>query len=92
MEFLVTITQDWATLRDQPNLAELIEAERRVGRSLIDDGTIQRIWRLPGRRSNVGIWRAEDATALVATLDRLPLRNWLDAEVTPLALHELERQ
>lgn len=90
MEFLVTLHQDWAALRDLPQLDKLIAAERDVGRALARDGTIVRIWRLPGQRANVGIWRAADATALHAVLETLPLRRWLDAEVIALATHELE--
>jgi muconolactone D-isomerase len=90
MEFLVTLRQDWGALRGHPRLAELIAAERRIGQALMEEGTLIRIWRLPGQRANVGIWRAEDATQLVAQLERLPLRSWLDAEVVALATHELE--
>lgn len=90
MEFLVTLRQDWSALREHPKLAELVSAERAVGRALIADGTIARIWRLPGQRANVGVWRADDATDLVARLDQLPLRPWLDAEVIALAEHELQ--
>ena len=90
MEFLVTLRQDWAALRDHPHLAELIATERRIGQALIEEGTLVRIWRLPGQRANVGIWRAENATRLAAHLERLPLRPWLDAEVVALATHELE--
>ena len=90
MEFLVTITLDWSALRERPDLRDLIDAERQVGLELLADGVIRRIWRIPGRRANVGIWQADDASALVAHLDRLPLRSWLDADVVPLAVHELE--
>lgn len=90
MEFLVTLRQDWAALREQPDLDALVAAEREVGRELVREGTIVRIWRLPGRRANVGVWRAADATELHATLERLPLRRWLDAEVVALATHDLE--
>ncbi|MEW2516683.1 muconolactone Delta-isomerase [Actinacidiphila alni] len=90
MEFLVTIRQDWTALRDLPDLAALVEEERRTGRELIAEGVIVRIWRVPGQRANIGVWRARDATELVAHLDRLPLRRWLDAEVRALAEHELE--
>lgn len=90
MEFLVTLRQDWAALRERPDLDELVAAERRVGKALVEDGTIERIWRLPGRRGNVGIWRAGDATALHAALETLPLWRWLDAEVVALATHQLE--
>lgn len=90
MEFLVTLRQEWSALREVPDLEALVAAEREVGRSLIDDGTIVRIWRIPGQRANVGVWQAADATQLHAALDRLPLRRWLDAEVVALARHELE--
>lgn len=90
MEFLVTLRQDWAALRDVPRREDLIAAEREVGEALVRDGTIVRIWRLPGQRANVGVWRAADATALHAVLDTLPLRSWLEADVVALATHELE--
>jgi muconolactone D-isomerase len=90
MEFLVTLRQDWSALRERPDLAELIAAERRVGRELMAEGVLRRIWRLPGQRANIGLWQAQDPTELTAKLDRLPLRRWLDAEVVPLAVHELE--
>lgn len=90
MEFLVTLRQDWPALREHPRLAELVAAERAVGRAFLADGTIARIWRLPGQRANIGVWCADDADDLVAHLDRLPLRPWLDADVIALARHELE--
>jgi muconolactone D-isomerase len=90
MEFLVTLRQDWAALRDRADLADLVRREREAGRELMSDGTVVRIWRLPGQRANIGIWRAPDATTLTARLDGLPLRPWLDAEVVALAVHELE--
>lgn len=90
MEFLVTLRQDWVALRERSDLDALVAAERQVGAALLGDGTIERIWRLPGQRANVSIWRATDATALHALLDTLPLRRWLDADVVALATHELE--
>jgi muconolactone D-isomerase len=91
MEFLVTIRLDWAALVARADFDDLITAERRVGLQLLDEGVLRRIWRVPGQRANIGIWDAPDATALVRYLDRLPLRAWLDAEVIPLATHDLER-
>lgn len=92
MEFLVTLRQDWAALCDRPDLDALVAAEREVGKALVEAGTIVRIWRLPGQRANIGIWRVSDATALHAALETLPLRRWLEAEVVALATHELEDQ
>lgn len=86
----MTLRQDWAALRDRPDLAELVRREREIGRALQQEGTLRRIWRLPGERANVGIWSAPDATALHAQLARLPLWPWLSAQVVPLATHDLD--
>jgi len=91
VEFLVTIRQDRAALRDLPHLDALVDRERRIGRELIEEGIIVRIWRIPGQRANIGVRAARDATDLAARLDRLPLRRWLDADVRAPAEHEPER-
>jgi muconolactone D-isomerase len=90
VEFLVIVRQDRAALREVPDLAALVEDERRVGRELVREGVIVRIWRVPGQRANIGVWRGHDATDPVVQLDRLPLRRWLDADVLAPAGHELE--
>jgi muconolactone D-isomerase len=89
MEFLVTLVQDWPALRDRADLADLVAAERRAGGELLRTGVLRQIWRVPGQRANVGVWRADDATHLHAQLARLPLWPWLTATVVPLAQHEL---
>ena len=90
MEFLVTLRQDWAVLRERADLDELMRREREVGQELRAEGTIVRIWRLPGERANVGVWSAPDATTLHAQLARLPCWPWLEAHVVALATHDLE--
>ena len=91
MEFLVRI--EFALPSDMAEDARdrLLEQERARGQELRAAGVIQRIWRLPGRNANVGIWQAQDATALHEAIASLPLFPWIDAGVTPLALHHLER-
>lgn len=91
MEFLVTLVQDWPALRDRADLADLVAAERRAGGELLRAGVLRQIWRVPGQRANMGVWRADDATHLHALLVRLPLWPWLTATVVPLAEHELLR-
>ncbi len=85
----MTLTQDWTALRARPDLELLVAAEREAGKRLVTAGAIGHIWRLPGRRANVGVWRAADATQLHGLLAQLPLWPWLDADVVPLARHEL---
>lgn len=87
MEFLVEI--EIGPIPDDVR-DEVMAGERRRGRELMDAGTIRRIWRIPGRRANVGVWDAEDATALHAAIASLPAHPWMDVRVTALATHPLE--
>jgi muconolactone D-isomerase len=45
-----------------------------------------RLWRIPGRTANWGLWRANDATELHDALISLPCGP-MDIEVMPLARH-----
>jgi muconolactone D-isomerase len=90
MEFLVRIDVRVPDDTTDERIAELVEAERDRGAALRERGTIKRIWRVPGRMRNVGVWEAEDATALHEAITSLPLARWFDVEVTPLAVHPLE--
>jgi muconolactone D-isomerase len=87
MEFLVHIEVRWPPDGDPDEFARLIEAERSRARELALAGTIKRLWRVPGRLANYGLWSADDATALHAAISSLPLFPWLDVEVSPLAHH-----
>jgi muconolactone D-isomerase len=87
VEFLVNIEVGWPADGDPEELARLTAAERVRGRELGEAGSIKRMWRVPGRRANWGIWEAEDATALHAAISSLPFFPYLDVEVIPLAAH-----
>lgn len=87
MEFLVQIEVRWPPDGDPEQLAQLTAAERLRGAELATAGTIRRMWRIPGRRANWGIWVAADATELHAALTSLPFFPWLDVEVHALAAH-----
>jgi muconolactone D-isomerase len=87
VDFLVEIVVGLPPETDAARKAELIAAEGIRARELAATGTIQRLWRIPGRWANVGIWRADDATALHEAISSLPLYPWLEVDVTPLATH-----
>ncbi|MBA2700585.1 MAG: muconolactone Delta-isomerase family protein [Chloroflexi bacterium] len=87
MEFLVHIEVGWPADGDPAELARLVAAERVRGAELAAAGTIRRLWRLPGRRANWGLWEAPDATALHAAISSLPFFPYLAVEVVPLAAH-----
>ena len=87
MEFLVHIEVRWPPDGDPDELARLTAAERARAAELAADGIIRRLWRVPGRRANWGLWEAADATALHAAIASLPLFPWLSVEVHALAAH-----
>ncbi|HEU4702940.1 MAG TPA: muconolactone Delta-isomerase family protein [Conexibacter sp.] len=90
MEFLVRIQLTIPPELAPEQRARLAEAEARRGRELQEAGTIVRIWRIPGRTANAGVWEAPDATALHEAIASLPMFPYLQADVTPLATHPLE--
>jgi muconolactone D-isomerase len=87
MEYLVHIEVRWPADGDPDQLARLTAAERDRAAELAAAGTIRRLWRVPGRRANWGVWEAPDATALHAAIASLPLFPWLSVEVHALAAH-----
>lgn len=89
MDFLVNIDTRRVYELPERELAELIEREQERGRELLAEGVLRQLWRLPGKRANVGIWSAPEADALEAALNSLPIRPYAEFEVTPLATHPL---
>lgn len=87
MDFLVEIEIDWPPSGDPADKARLVAAESSRARTLAEQGTLVRLWRIPGRWANVGLWRAKDATELHEALTSLPLYPWMDITVRPLAEH-----
>jgi muconolactone D-isomerase len=87
MDFLVEIDVTLPPSTPPERREELVAAEAVRARELATQGIIWRLWRVPGRWSNVGVWRASDATELHEALSSLPLYPWLDVRVTPLADH-----
>ena len=87
MEFLVHIEVRWPPDGDADELARLVEAEAARARELAEAGTLERLWRVPGRRANYGLWSAPDATSLHTAISSLPFFPWLDVEVIAVAEH-----
>src|SRR4051812_3288234 len=87
MEFHVRIEVRWPPDGDPAHKSDLAAKEAGRSRELAAAGTLKRLWRIPGRWANYGLWEAPDATALHTVLTSLPFFPWLDIEVTPLAVH-----
>lgn len=87
MDFLVAIDVGLPPNTEPARRDALVAAEAARAKELAEQGVIYRLWRIPGRWSNVGIWRAVDATQLHQAISSLPLYPWLSVEVTALARH-----
>ncbi|MEA2201414.1 MAG: hypothetical protein QOI89_2010 [Solirubrobacteraceae bacterium] len=89
-QFLVSIRTRLPPELPEERRTALQARERDYVKKLHAQGTIHRIWRVPGQTASVGVWDAVDATELHEHLAALPLFAWLDITVTPLARHFLE--
>jgi muconolactone delta-isomerase len=83
MEFLVHME---VTARIESG-DELLAKEAERARQLAEVGVLRRLWRVPGRRANWGIWVASSIDELHAALASLPLFPYLNITVHPLASH-----
>jgi muconolactone D-isomerase len=90
VEFLVHIQISLPADMEEERRTGLTDAEAARAAELLAEGSIHRIWRIPGRTANVGVWVAEDASELHTKLSSLPLSRWMDIKVQPLALHPAE--
>ena len=87
MEFLVHIDLHWPPDADPDELRKIAAAEQQRAGELAAQGTLKRLWRIPGRRSNWGLWEAEDATALHEALSSLPFFPWLEITTHAVGHH-----
>ena len=90
MEFLVQIDIETPGDMSGSTLAELQAAEAARASEMWERNELVRIWRVPGRRANWSLYRADDATALHELLTSLPLWPWMRIAVHPLAIHPVE--
>jgi muconolactone D-isomerase len=91
-EFLVRIDIEIPAELPQERARELTRREAERARELAATGTLVRLWRVPGRRANVGLWRASDATQLHEDLATLPMYPYMRIAVEPLARHPSDPQ
>ncbi|WP_306667816.1 muconolactone Delta-isomerase [Streptomyces sp. rh34] len=57
---------------------------------LVASGSLVRMWRVPGRTENGGLWRAPDPTELHAIIASLPVWPWMHVMVHALADHPVD--
>lgn len=91
MEFLVNIKLQWSENMDEELKQKVITDERKHAAELIKQGHLMRMWRVPCRFENWGLWRAKSATQLHEIITGLPAYPWMkDISVAPLAKHPVD--
>lgn len=86
MRYLVRLAAYVPEDLDPAELDRLNAEETARGVLLRDAGVLEHIWRLDGRRANIGVWNVVDRAALDEALDSLPMRRWLEVEEVTLLL------
>jgi muconolactone D-isomerase len=88
LEFLVTTELHGLDEIEPAELKRLFVLERQRGFELIAEGSIKKIWRIPGSPyRTISIRHAPDLAKLQADLESLPMFNWLKIEVIPVTPH-----
>ena len=65
-------------------------AEASAAARLVDEGHLVRLWKppaAPGETKALGLYRADSEAQLAGLLGALPLYDWMNVTVTPLAPH-----
>ncbi|MGW6139318.1 muconolactone Delta-isomerase family protein [Streptomyces sp. NPDC055140] len=86
-EFLVTFAPAATEDATSQALTDATAAEAVRAKELAGQGHLVRLWKTPGERHALGLWRARDAAEMQTVLDSLPQAPWLSMETTPLSEH-----
>ncbi|MGI8311916.1 muconolactone Delta-isomerase [Saccharopolyspora hattusasensis] len=90
MEFLININITWPSDMASEEIERISQKERHLAAQLAESGHLVRMWRVPGRRENWGLWRAADATEIHDVISRLPVWPYMQVKVISLAEHPVD--
>lgn len=90
MEFLVNIRISWPLSITEEEKAAINKREVERAAELASQGHLVRMWRVPGRLENWGLWKAADPTELHAILTSLPVWPFMSIDVHALAKHAVD--
>src|SRR3984957_16659192 len=91
MEFLVTMTTHVPSGTSDAAVEEVRTREAAHSQGLAAQGHLLRLWRpplAPGEWRTIGLFEADDRTALETVLLSMPLRVWRTDEAVPLSPHD----
>lgn len=86
-EFLVSFAPIASDVGPSEALEDATAAEAVRTAELAREGTLVRLWRTPGERHALGLWRARDTDEMQSVLSTLPLAGWLFVRTTRLSEH-----
>lgn len=90
VEFLTILTLTIPAGTPDQKVDDLKAREALRAQILAEEGRLVRLWTPPtepGQWRTFGLWSANDANDLDATLASLPLHSWMTIETTPLSAH-----
>jgi muconolactone delta-isomerase len=90
VEFLVEFELEVPQGTSESEVEQRTRAESTAVARLAGEGHVLRIWRraaVAGDTSAIGLYRADSASELDGLLRALPLAEWLQVTITPLASH-----
>jgi muconolactone delta-isomerase len=86
-EYLVTFVVGIPAGTSPGDVGAATAREAGRARELAAEGHLVRLWALPGRGRNLGLWQAAGAGELAEILRSLPMAGWLTVETVPLTRH-----
>lgn len=90
MDFLIHIKVTIPGHLEAADVANLFREEAAAARLLARQGIITRLWEDKKDRTIWGIWCAENEVKLAEKLESLPLRKYMEFEITALSDHPLD--
>jgi muconolactone delta-isomerase len=86
-EFLTTFTAAVPADAGPQSVDAINQREADREEELAGQGSLERLWTLPGEGDALGLWQAADSAALQGVLESLPLSRWRSVQTTPLTPH-----
>lgn len=90
MEFLINININWPSDLPADVVRQISADERQMAKRLAESGHLVRMWRVPGRRENWGLWRASSPTEMHQIISGLPVWPYMQVQITALAEHPVD--
>jgi muconolactone D-isomerase len=92
MQYLVRLTPHLPDSLPVTGRDALFAAERKRSLELQAEGTVTRMWRVPGTRDGISLWDVPSPEELHASLSSLPAWKYCDVDIAPVIQHPMEAE